>query len=598
MRKLSYYQDFTKEAIDEYSERNELRDEIEKLATADYELPAEITEVVAGIRTVKSTDAGDAVTAGRKVIAGANVKIEVIPPAPASGMNGQLASDIDTALTWHWNMMNRRGVNPPLARLAESAIMFSAVAFQVEKLSRKFREETGNRKRAILRGCDYALVFHDVRDVFPEVSPYLSPERVVLRQNTTLADAINKYGREVCAKLIEDKDKNITQKKQDVTLYDYQDYEERAIFAGLGANADPGGCGVMLLQEENNLPFLNWVYREFGHPLLELLADSGENDVYNIIQSLKLYEAIALAGQPRKWTETTDGRDVEIDYSDIGGKMSVRTGEAVHDMPPAQGDSKTENEIQRYKAKIAQTTQISQALTALDQFSGNAFSTINAMREVGVASLSDPMKIVKFALEDMFYLMLEWQKFDKKPLHGYVAETTDKLEPMLTAGAQVDVDMSKIEPSDFIISVSLTPDPSVDKQGRMNQAQLAGQVLHLDHKKQWEIAGIEGAEQSHMDWKDEQVQLAEVIATAEARKILITGAAQLEIEKTKMQMQLEFQQQMAQQQPQPQAQPQPGRFPAAQGVDQRAGGSSAMQSNPQATREAMTGRDQRGAEVA
>lgn len=594
MRKLSYYQDFTDEMIEEYRDTNDLRDDIEKLATADFELPSSITEVISGIRTVRSTDAGDAIVAARKVLANANVQIEVIPPMPANGMAGQIAGDIDTALTWHWHCMNRRGAIPPLYQMADYAVLYSTIACQVEKLSRKFKKEKGARKRAMLRGSEYALTVHDPRNVFAEVSPYLSPERVTLRRNISLADAINEYGRDVCQKLIEDKDKNITERDQDVTVYDYTDYVERCVFAGLGESAEPGACGEILFQKEHKLPFLNWVYRQAPHPLLELLSVSKANDNFNILLSLQLYNITALSGQPRIKTKTIDKQGVDVDYTKIGGTIDVGINEDATQMPPPQVDPGLEIGIAREKANINQTTQISRALTALDQLSGNAFSTINTMREVGVASLADPIHLMRQSIEDSLYLIMEWQKYDKTPLTGYVLETQDKFVATKTAGAQVGVDLRNLEPSDFRIDVTVEPDPGVNQQGRMNLAQLASNVLHFGHKKMWEIAGYMGAEQSFMDWQDEQVKLGDVVGKAEAAKMRPVEELKLEMMKRQLDMQMQAQQmQIPQQQP---AQP-PGQFPAAQGVDQRAGGSSAMQSNPQATREAITGRTRQGQEV-
>lgn len=585
---LSYYQSFADSIISEWSEKDNLFDDIEEIAEASFELPSEISEAVTGIRAVKSTDAADAVVAARKAIAGSKVNIEVIPSVPKIGDNGELAENIELALDYHLANTLRRGANNPIWDMADSSVKYGQVAFQVEYLPRKLKKESGPRKKAALRNGDFTFVVHK-RGVYADVSSE-ALERVVLKQAWKLGDVVSRYGEKLCRPLIKkvvgkDGDEAYEMRNANITLYDYTDYEDRVIWAVIGSDGSPTDCDLEILREAHGLPFLNWVFRNIPDPLLKLLSLSGENDNYNILLSLQMYNATALSGAPRIATFTVDGEGLDVDYSNIGGTIDGKSGDRIQQLSPPMSDNSVENEIARRKSNIAQTTQISQSLTALDNFAkGTPFSTINALRETGIAGLSDITGILRRAMEDALYIMLEWIKFDKRSLTAIRTTTIDSLEPTKNAGAGVLVDMSELEPSDLKIFVNLEPDTMTDKQGRMNLAQLAGTVLHLGHRKMWELAGVDGAEQSFKDWQDEQIEIARVMGLAEA-------------EKAKPMMTLQMQMQQAQQAQQMQAQAQQAQFAAAQGVDSRFGGNPPARVNPQATREQVSGMTKGGQEV-
>ena len=99
-----------------------------------------------------------------------------------------------------------------------------------------------------------------------------------------------------------------------VTLYDYIDLNERAIWAfpstdALFVNANEGKAVMILEPQEHDLPFLPWACRVGGTtleassqhqriPILYSVIQSGQFDTQNVMETILVSEAIAYGAAP------------------------------------------------------------------------------------------------------------------------------------------------------------------------------------------------------------------------------------------------------------------------------------------------------------
>lgn len=591
-KEFSYYRQVTKELIAAGKSDRELYQKIDKLFKHEWELPTDVADLP-GMRKFTSTDAHDSMIAGIKTIAASEVYLDVLSPVPGED-NARIADEYQVALQHQWELMKKRTVTNPFWEMANHAVKYDKIALQLEHIGNL--PVKGKKKKYIERYGDFALVVHDPASVYEKYS-YYGMDSVVLVQEMLLADVRANYGDEMAEKIIEERKKNddlaIEEHETYAVIYDWTDYDDRIVWAEISDTLDGGSEDSTILKDETNkLPFINWIVRRADDPLMKAIVETDLIKNFDILWSLRYYTIAALAAWPRMWSRTPTGEGVDVNWKDVGGQVQLRVGEeAGMNPPPAEdtGAGKITNEVQ---AKIYQATQIARSLTSLESIApGTAFSTINAMREAGIASLGEILRIIKDGMEDMFCHMLYWSQYMNKPLFGRRSFTTDPLDSTLTKGASFYLDLQDAEIEKVELIVELRPDTMTDKQGRFNVAIMGLERLHLDYEKVYEIAGIKNGKQSHESWKQQQIELAEL----EAEKKRIIGAVDVEIQNAMSQMQMQQQQQMQQPPPQPsQGQPQ---FSAAQGMDNRGGGLPAAQVAPQATREQVTGRDTGGNEV-
>lgn len=585
---FEYYRRKAKELIEAGRDDVTLLQDIDDAFNNEWTLPAEVASLP-GMRKFSSTDAHDALAAAIKTLAASDVYVDVIAPAPGED-NAQLADKFQTILQHQWNLLKKRSVDNPWWGMVENAVKYGKIAAQIEHIDNA--PVSGKKKKYIKRFGDYVLILHNAQSVYADYSPY-ALEGVLLAQKMKYLDVRNLYG-EKAEELLDStkKDESLAEDEYEteVCVYDWTDFEKRLVWAEVSDNLDGGSDDAVILKdEENKLPFINWIVRKTNDPLMKSVVETGLIENFNILLSLRYYTVAALAAYPRMWSRTPTGEGVDVDWKDVGGQVALRTGEEAGMNPAPSTDENVNNAINDTQAKLYQATQVARALTSLEGIApGTAFSTINAMREAGVASLGEISRVLEDALEDIFCHMMYWAQYINKPMRGRRRVTADPLNSTQTRGAEVIMDLSDYEISDWEIEAEIRPDTMTDKQGRANLAIMVMERLQVGPQQAWELAGIKNGKQSHEEWKQYQMELAQL----EAEKKRIIGAVDVELQNAIAQSQM-AQQQQAQQPPTDQTQPQ---FAAAQGMDNRAGGQPVAPIAPQATREQVTGRDRGGRE--
>lgn len=588
-KEFEYYREKARQLIKSKKQDIDLFADIDEAFSHSWELPTEVASLP-GMRKFSSTDAHDALSAAIKTVAAASVNLDVIAPHPGED-NAQIADEIQTAMQHQWNLLKKRSVMNPWWEMVESAVKYGKVAGQLVHVDNL--PETGKKKKYVKRFGDFALILHNSASVFEDYSPQ-SLDGVLLAQSMRFVDVRRLYG-EKADDLLDSTKKNeelaTNEYEMEVYVYDWTDFDDRLVWAE-ASNTMNGGSedSVILKDEKNKLPFINWFVRRTNDPLMKAIVETRLIKNFNILLSLRYYTVATLAAYPRMWSRTPTGEGLDVNWTDPGGQIQMRVGEEAGMNPSPSTDENINKIIDDTQAKVYQATQIARSLTSLESIApGTPFSTINAMREAGIASLGEITRILTDALEDIFCHMMYWSQYMNKPMRGRRKFDTDPLDSMMSKGAQVFVNLHDFNLSDIEIEVELRPDATTDRQGRANLAIMLMEKLHVGPQQAWEIAGVRNGKQSNAEWMAYQVALAEL----EAEKRRIVGAVDVELAGAVNQ-----QQQPQQPPPQPpqqdQTQPQ---FEAAKGMNNQQGGQPVAPLAPQATREQVSGRDVSGREI-
>ena len=585
MQKLEFYQSIVAEDIAKDSSSNDLFVKIDKAYNCDWSAPGELAQQ-RWWRNMVSTAAHDAIEAPTRVFAQALPHIDIMP-SNSSPQELERVGKIERGLLWHFDLANRRNTSSrPLWSISQHAVKYAKVAFQVIYLPHyTSTKDEGNgyasvSKKHSARFGDFDIRIHDPKNVHARYSSY-GIESVSLVTMCKAWDIVKDFENIPSAKKgIDALKKSLTANGADlqaelrtrnVVLYDYCDSVVRvqwyAVAESIDVTGAGGGSAVELMREEHGLPFIPWVVRYDDHPLLKPIIDAKLWENSNILRSLEYAQVIATAAQPRIKTITMDGEGTDVSFDDPAGQIQLRQGEDAQVFPPAQLDPNLRVLNQQADSDMFQTT-ASRILGAIDQVAGAStpFATINAMLQTAIAQLGRYKRLAETALEDMFYLMLQWLDYEGESLMAW--ETENRSEKT-SRGGQINIMPAKLipeegevpesavyfDPESIHIKVELQSETTTNEQARINQAILLSERLPYSPEDALEMNGFEYTEANKASWALSMMERAEIQGVAQE----ISAQYQLKIQQVQMQMQMEMQQmqmqmqQMQQQQAQQQA---------------------------------------------
>ena len=586
---IDKYQRILEVAIDNDRAKNEVLRKIDEMWNCEWELPPGL-KGKAWVRKFVATGPHDAMIAAARAFSNKDPFINVQPLSPTDKDN---AENIETVLAWHMSRAKRRSPKDPIYEMMLSAVKYSEIAFQVLYIPHELKRE-GTRLKHISGGGDFAFRVHNPQNIHVKYSDY-GLEGVGVTSIMTASAAADMFGdkndgvKKMKAQLIGlDKKESLESLMDDtkITFFDYTDHENRAVWGAFG-ESDSVGNDFVFIDEPHNLPFFPWVYRRDDHPLMKPIVDADLYSNINNLLTLRYYTTISRVAQAGSWSKTASGEGVEVDYTDPAGQVKLGLQDEFGVLQPAQIDPNINLLIQDVNADIRQAT-VAEALTTIEKFAGGApFSTVNAILQAAIASLSPISKLGEAGLEDGLYQMLHWVKKSGRPLLGYMTKNKNKDRPEMSEGAQIVIKPDEIDPDNMYIKVTLQADTPSDKQQRIN---MANEMLKLGVTPQYamETNGIEYTEQNYADFLEYTYMQAEVSADVQR----IQMKPQLEVQ----QMQMEQQQQMqaqAQKQMQQQTSQQAMESANAQPYQQTRGrspmGNPPAQSVPGQGREQITG---------
>ena len=603
MKKLDYIKGLAQEMIAADDKRNKYFVAMENMAHNRWELPSELKDAD-WIRAIKSTDPHDALNTAVRTLSTVRPKLKIQPLAEGEE-NRRTADKIERAILWELNLAGKRAQTPIVRDITRSALLYDMVACQVVYLPYQYEalkdiRSATPRMQALLRQGKYAVVSHNPRHVHARFS-FLGLETVLLAKKMLAKDIIAFWGDR--AKAI----KNYLGDKQDIWLsyFDLSNYDQRAVWVSTEDVDESTPIvkptskkGFTILDEENELPFLNWVVRRGGtnleeeeefkyKPLLDAVARAGLWNNQNIANSLVFSEALAYAAAPRLKVSAPNPDVVDVDYGEINRRIDLRPGEDVEQLAPPILDRNLAELVDRLQGQISKTT-VAKFLQNLEVPAGTAFATVNALVQAATSSIDPYKKVAEQSIADIATTMLYWIDYTDDKLMVY---SGDERTPEY--GAQDVVGKNDFDVNHLYVACKLTAHVPTDYQQRVNT--MVAMSERLGYPK--------GRALEDIDVTDPDAALDEKYE--EMRK---EADFQMEMMQRQLDMRALAQQaQQAQQQAQQQQYPQggigaetPAMFEATQGqggFNPAAGGQSPLQVAPMFTREAVTGRTRGGEEI-
>lgn len=451
------------------------------------------------IREEVSTDPYDALTDVTDLY-GINMPKLTMTPYGSGEKDRQQSEAIEQSLMWHMRKtLSRRG--SILRDIVRAPFQYGRVGAQLVYLpyhekNMKLFDGNKKRKRAAMRHGPFALIFKDPRTIFPVWSDFML-EGVL---NVTVQPAqkvIDFWGEKNCKSLIKELDGEVTKL---ITQYDYWDYEQRLVWVhgeSEPLTSEKEDKGHVVVNAENELPFLPWVVEDISTPLMPLLYPiwaTGKWDTMNIHESALVSEVIAYLAAPRGKVEGPNPGSVKQNFGTPQKNVEVPPGHAFEPLPPPPLDQNLTTMIDRLRGAVSKST-IPHSVQTADFGSGTAFASVRELIDLTTRRLNDGKNATERFFTEIYRQMLEWADFMGDELTAYT-------EDEFGDGGQIKI----IPPSKFKrgdegytynlnnldLQVKLEPDIPEDQVARANAAQLAMQS-GASQEKALEIIGVADA---------------------------------------------------------------------------------------------------------
>lgn len=570
MTTIKQYQDNFYQLIEESRPRLTLYGEIDAMNNCDFTMPGSL-QALSWIKNRKFVSIAPkvAIQGAIRLFASTMPRINI---DPMSGLDKDwtISDKIERGVEWMFDQMNRRGEQTPYWKIIESAALYSAVTYQTEYLPHSLRGKTGPKYDELRRRSPFNFVVHHPGTVFPSWGKH-GLEGVLLARMGTVQEMVDEYGMENpgIVKLlsrVQVASPRVNLRKINVQFYDYTDYEWRIIIVTMAGERKNFSNKIedevfVLLKERHGMGFINWVVVDTREPILKPLVDGEVWKNANILSTIQQSMFIALAAHPRYWTNTPSGKGAEIDYDDPNNSLDLKPGETAGNLDNPEIDPGLAKAVADIESQMFEATAprvISSAEKLVEK--GAAFSTINAIVQLGVSQLALARRTAEQAIEEGIYQMFRWIDMSQTPLFTRMARTDRGQNPSISLvpgalprnAAENEVSFNLDE---LYIKVELQAQSLVDESGRINNAIQKYEKLGIAQATAMEEVGID-----HPD-HEQKARLAE-----EARGIMPQKAGG-------------------------------NNFPASQGIETSKGGVTAQQYAPAQTREKITGKTKAGEDI-
>ncbi len=620
MKSLSHYTRIAKKMVGDNKARNDMFAYVEEAEYGNYDLPDEMS-ALPWIHKVVSSDPHDAIRTGTRVLSSVQPRIKV-HPLLGDPTNKKRADEIEQMLSWWYAGASKRGRATVTRDLVKSALRYDEICAQVVYLPHQEKVLKGmggsdKRLKYAKRKGPFAIVVHNPKQVYSTFSTW-GLESVLLVKHQPVHEVLAFWGSKV------DKLKAYYESGADefnyVTVYDYTTLDVRVVWCVPGSGSTfliddlerTGGGGIEIMMEENELYFIPWVVQVGGTnleekpehariPLLYSIYRTKQWETQNIVETLFISEAIALAAAPRSEKSGPNPDDgVRLDYGDPGGSVEVAPGHGYKPLAPPPIDQNLMVIADRTQGRIEKST-----VAGVLQGGGGGTSglAMNLQTQNALGSLKPYKETAEKALADIYTQMLWWIAAGDEPVPAY--GTGDN------AGVQLSIEPTEIAVDAIYIDVELTADAPTDRMQRINGAAIAVAQLGLSREKGLADIGVTRPSEVLRQATFEKLYDAQI----QGELVKIQAAAEMQIQEMQMQME-QARQQAAQQQAQPQVQQfqgqgqgqaplqaAPGVAPpgleqlGGQGMNPAMGGNPAQMFAPEATREGQTGLDRSGAPI-
>lgn len=517
-----------------------------------------------------------------------NPKWDVLPRGPD---DKDSAEELERWLEWMMQRANEHGETEPFRKMMAHSLRYGMVAAQLDYLPYWQNGTKDKAQKEWAGGGPFCIVLHHPSSVHYEMGSY-GLRWVASVTNCPAADVIDHW-EAYTDKKVKGALKKIDAFLEDdeearLTVVDYTDHNKRYVSCWITEGEEPDldndAEEIVLVDEENKLPFINWVVAVgSGDPLLTTLHRGNLWTNANLTETIKRSTAFRRAFYPLLMEEG-QGEEVQTDYTGATDKLIVPPGKKVTQLIPPPIDQAFNQLSAEDQGRMSQSTSM-QSLLSLGNNNNNVqFATINAIIQINMTQLESYKRTMEKALKGLGKMAFKWIKFVGK------SETAYRPAPGgngLMQGQQISIGPEDFDEETLFIEAKLIPNAPTDKMQLVNMAvQLKQAGFRIPDSEAIERLGYGNPEALAERWAQEQMEqtaLQQFIKERDAELQVQTQAAI-------MQLQLQSQGQPPQEQP-PQQQGQAPVMPGGQGMNPAMGGSSPMEAAPDMTRTAIEGQD-------
>ena len=545
-------------------DRDALFDEITKIRHMDWNLPDELE---GNTRKVISSDPYDAVESANKALSSLPPKLRVVPLANNEA-NKERAGQLERNLLMHLYMGNSIRSVPLQSDTTLSALLYMSAAVMVIDLdwqiqvAKELKKNTDGLERA-RRDTRFVFQAFNPRDVHVKSSVY-GIEKVLLCQKKTPHAILDEWG---------DVGKGVLKQLDEADNVDHVYYydmmgTERAIWFRREKDSEPHW---IMKPEDMGMDFLPWAAL-FGasslepspghqfHPMLYPLVMNKAWETQNIVDSIMVTDAIAVASLSKIVEEGPNPDYADIDYTDPAKHTKAPPGNTVRILD-APEINRGMTEIRDRIALQVENSTVSKVIRGGRPLSGTSYSAQDLTMETALNQLRGAMRVSERTLDRVFKLMLEWVKHTGEPLESY------EMDEDFGMGTFYELDPATIDPSRTILRTELTPNVPVDDTAKANAANIwlsAG----ASHESVLDQGGFEDPklELERRFFEDELDHMANLRRQEEMMMMQMGVQMQAQMQAQQAQQQQQMQEQAMQEQAMmQQAMPQGQGFNPAQG---------------------------------
>lgn len=604
------------------------RKRYEQMARLQYSLPEPLNSFE-WVHPIISSSPYDALRGGTRALSNQQEDVNIDPVTILMALAGEdieskaarrLANEWETILDWQMARMEQR--NPSLrSSIVWSSLLYHEVVGQLIHLPTQFKAKPlgSIRETAALRYGDWALRIVDPKTVYVDYTDFM-PERIASVTTKTARELVDFWGD--LAKKVGRKAESDEGSWDDKYLeIDYCDYDSRSVWAIEGENLNDieDVPGITIRKPEpwlkdaktgKPVPFLNWIAVAGGtgidaapehqrRPMLYPVLMAEQWATTNVFGTILMSLATAEAAAPTSVFSGVGAKDVEIDYTQAGGRIDLPSQFLTYQRVQRLGLDPAIHEALGIIETAMRRSTVAEVLVTGQPMSGEApFAAYNLQVMQALASLGDYKELAETFLEDVYRKMLLISHYTGHDIVGH------------EKGKTFTIDSEKVDPECIYIDVKLQPDVPVDRLQRYTSAVQMAQSLPYAPQRILEQLGETDPEGALRDWKRWRLDLADFEGYLQKVKMTASG----EIDQLINQRAQEMVQQMQEEQPQVQPQgmtpglglqqspaPTPGAPPGmpvgGQGFNPAEGGAPPAMAGPAATFEGQTGMTRGGTEV-
>lgn len=514
---IGYYIGLANALYERDSDLREQQEDVDKMIHFDYELP----ESIAGldwIRRLISATPYLAYKSGRRVLSGLD-EVLSCDPMDNSDEARRWAHKVESILQWNMSLAMRRRASSR-EDVIGSALLYDEIVGQVIHLPtqiKAIKKLGGNPRRqvAALRDGPFAITMRNPQETHTTHSDYML-EEVLTVAVMKKKEVIDFWG-DAAKDLRDDVGEDADALYGDCVLYDYMDYDTRAVWVMDGEAEDriSGSSPAYTIMEptENDYPFLPWAAVVGGtaleddaryqrHGLLHPLWAGKTWETTNILGTFVISQAIAEMGRAKRKKVGPNPESIKTNYGEPGFEYEVKSPNDVVDMQDHPLDPALK-EAWQYFEGLQASASVPPILMNVEANPGESYSGYNLRMQSAIGQLLPYKREGERWWEKAYELMLLWCHYTGEDLKGYsVLKNGDK--ELLTLGAD------EIDPKNIRVKVELVPGLPSDRLQKVNAATLLAKQANVPLRKVYEELGYSDPEGLKDDWMREQFDLAEL----------------------------------------------------------------------------------------